>query len=155
MGDGSEVPQRSALLRNSLFWFSVGGLVVLLAATIIASWAVAEQFSSVRRSHDFAQRTQRILVSLQAILSTLQDAETGERGFVITGDPTFRQPYERAAHDLETRLSQLNALYGTAGSPAAVAELSALSRRQLQYLDRLIELREQEGARARATGDPL
>jgi PAS domain S-box-containing protein len=146
----AKLPHRTALLQNPILWFSAAALIILFAATLVASWAVTQQFASVRESHVLAQRNQRVLASLQAIFSTLQDAETGERGFVITGDAAYRQPYEHAAQSLDAQLLELNRLYAREGLPPAAIELSRLSQRQLQYLGRLIELREKESASASA-----
>jgi PAS domain S-box-containing protein len=139
------------LTQNYVLWFSVAALITLLGAAAIASWAVTRQFASVHQSYELAQRTQRVLGSLQAILSTLQDAETGERGFVITGDPAFLQPYEHATRSLDAQLAELNGWYADSTPPAAVVELTQLSRRQIQYLSRLIELRKQESTRETAS----
>ncbi|MCQ4051667.1 histidine kinase, partial [Klebsiella pneumoniae] len=42
-----------------------------------------------------------IITSVQAILSSLQDIETGSRGFILTGDPIYLEPYERGLRQLE------------------------------------------------------
>ena len=49
------------------------------------------------------------LINLQALFSTLQDAETGQRGFLITGDEAYLAPYERALGELATSRAHLRA----------------------------------------------
>ena len=40
--------------------------------------------------------TYMVLERLAALLSVLKDAETGQRGFVITGDEAYLEPYVKA-----------------------------------------------------------
>jgi signal transduction histidine kinase len=54
------------------------------------------------RAH--ALRTQQLISDLNALLI---DLETGTRGFLITGDAAFLQPYERARQDLDASYNQL------------------------------------------------
>lgn len=41
------------------------------------------------------------------LITTLVDAETGERGYVITGEPAFLEPYTRAQQRIESALQSL------------------------------------------------
>src|SRR4051812_46756488 len=43
------------------------------------------------------------------LLSTVKDAETGQRGFVITGDESYLEPYEAALRQIEGEIDQLQA----------------------------------------------
>ncbi len=54
------------------------------------------------RAH--ALRTQQLVSDLNGLLI---DLETGTRGFLITGDAAFLQPYERAQRDLDASYGQL------------------------------------------------
>jgi len=44
-----------------------------------------------------------IITSIQAMLSSLQDIETGARGFMLTADSRYLEPYERGLEQLEWR----------------------------------------------------
>lgn len=46
--------------------------------------------------------------SLRVVLQLLTDAESGQRGFLLTGSEEYLQPYERALPQLEERLASLN-----------------------------------------------
>lgn len=67
--------------------------------------------SALRQSH--ARRAE-----LQTLFSLLQDAETGQRGYLITGDAAFLEPYETAQAALDPALDRLEAHYG--GKPELV-----------------------------------
>ena len=38
--------------------------------------------------------THEVLDALEQLISTLKDAETGQRGYLITGEPRYLDPYE-------------------------------------------------------------
>jgi CHASE3 domain sensor protein len=50
------------------------------------------------------------LAALQAVLSTLQEAQAAERGYVLTGEERFLQPYYQASTRLPDGLSRLQEL---------------------------------------------
>src|SRR5262245_25868488 len=66
----------------------IAGLLVLLSvvATALCVLEYREQTGAV-------QHTLEVKNALAQLLSTLQDAETGQRGFLLTGDEAFLQPY--------------------------------------------------------------
>lgn len=55
----------------------------------------------------WVEHTLAVRTALLETLSTFQDAETGERGFALTGDSTFLKPFEDAARQLERRQTDL------------------------------------------------
>ena len=48
---------------------------------------------------------------IQTVITLLTDAESGVRGFVITHDAKYRQPYEKAERELPRRLTLLMEAY--------------------------------------------
>lgn len=88
------------------------------------------------------------------MLSTLQDAETGERGYVITGAPEFLEPYECARQMLEFRqmlelqLERLSALVDDCGQARSVR--AAMARRL--RTDGVLPERHRNVPRARRSG---
>ena len=91
--------------------------------------------------------TEEILRSLKQILSTLTDAETGTRGFVLTGDEAFLAPFqsavERVGPDLQAsgRRSRTTAVR----SRQAWRIWMKLARKRLQFLARANDLRRTSG----------
>ncbi|HWE62482.1 MAG TPA: ATP-binding protein [Chloroflexota bacterium] len=56
------------------------------------------------------RRSQEIMAALDGLLTSLDDAETGERGYIITGDKTYLQPYTAALAHIDPQERQLAAL---------------------------------------------
>ena len=65
-----------------------------------------------RQQSDAVQHTLEVKNSLAQLLSTLQDAETGQRGFLLTGDDAFLQPYVRGAAITRNHIAEVRNLTG-------------------------------------------
>ena len=88
--------------------------------------------------HASTQTTQRIehaelaRQSVGQLMNTMLDAETGTRGFLLTGDEKYLQPYDSALSELGKELAQLRQLLADEPADLAEFELMALyiSRKQ-------------------------
>jgi PAS domain S-box-containing protein len=72
----------------------------LLAVAVLLVATIAWLSDASRRSHDVAERqseiSRRIQDTANELLSLLKDAETGQRGFILTGRESYLEPYNRA-----------------------------------------------------------
>lgn len=97
---------------------------------------------SVAHSHDVLDR-------LTLLLAQFRDAETGYRGFVITGDEAFLEPYNGAVDRMAPTLTELRAL--TADNTAQLSrldDLEPLAIAKLGLLRRDVDYRRTAGAEA-------
>lgn len=133
---------------RSVLGLTAGAIAILAMIALAALWIVTREMDAARASHAEVQRTRNVLEQLQLLLSTLQDAETGERGFVITGNDDFLTPYRTAEGSLESQLAQLEALTPDPKSREQRLELATLIREQLAFLRQVIELRRSSGPEA-------
>jgi len=74
------------------------------------------------------------------LLSALKDAETAQRGYLLSGNRDYLAPYYPARNDIEQRLARLKTIAGAQASPADVAKVQALARAKLAELDQTIAL---------------
>jgi CHASE3 domain sensor protein len=86
------------------------GLLVALAAILVGSAVTV-----ARALTDFDQERQVLATQLQPavgdardLLTALVNQETGERGYVITGDPLFLEPYRRGQQAARSEVRQLH-----------------------------------------------
>jgi CheY-like chemotaxis protein/signal transduction histidine kinase len=119
------------------------GFLVAVAAVIIIA---VLSFDSVRQaaatSRELA-RTVEALAQVQAILSALKDAETGQRGYLLTGREDYLEPFQAAKQALPLALS--DARIQLADDPAQthrLESLSVLANEKLQELSKTVELRQ-------------
>jgi signal transduction histidine kinase len=82
-------------------------------------------------------------------LSKLKDAETGQRGFVITGDANYLEPYEEAISYLQSaELEEFMARQAASADPHQAERIQLLrekERQKLQELAEVIEKRKAQG----------
>ncbi|MES2035846.1 MAG: CHASE3 domain-containing protein, partial [Pseudomonadota bacterium] len=107
-------------------WLLVLALVLASALLLVIGAELAVEF---RRGHALratVDRSYETRTQIQKVFSLLQDAETGQRGYVITGDRVFLEPYDKAIADLDSQLAKLDALLGD--DEAQAADLGALER---------------------------
>jgi PAS domain S-box-containing protein len=86
--------------------------------------------------------TYRIINATESLISEMRYAETGERGYILTGDELYLAPYEVAVDDVPRDLKTLKLL--TADNPSQQVRLAGVSRlanQSLAVLKRAIELR--------------
>src|ERR1700722_10040672 len=85
------------------------GLVFLaVALLLIASFVFifALGTSASRVADDLLQR-HSVVQRLEAVAAAAGDAETGQRGYLLTGDEKYLAPYTNALSEMQMRLSAL------------------------------------------------
>lgn len=113
---------------------------------LLVGWALVGEFRSNRAVRAEIDRSYETRSQIQRVFSLLQDAETGQRGFIITGDERFLAPYDNARSELGTQLEALASLF--AGNPAQAdhfKRLQALAARELMLMERGIAARQAGG----------
>lgn len=120
------------------------GLAVMVAALlIVANELNFDAASEASRGSVVVAQRQTSIYNLQRLLL---NAETGQRGYMLTGDPSYLQPYTQAVTEVEASLNSLRAL--VVSNAQMMAEFAVLSRaisRKLAELELTIKLR-QSGA---------
>ena len=120
--------------------------LVLAAASVISYRAVAQ----LANSGNEVLRAKELELSLERLLSTLRDAETGQRGFLLSGEEPYLTPYTDALREFDARLVTVEArLEARGGSAEELKPLRTLVDRKLDELARTIALY-REGQRAAA-----
>lgn len=126
-----------ALLRASpvAIWLAV----VLL---ITAAWLARDNFRGVQASDAAEDQLREAQINAETLLSTLKDAETGQRGFLLTGNPDYLAPYNDARLRLNTDFTRLeDGPWMTPARTARVQQIRELANEKLNELARTIELK--------------
>ncbi|MDX1606721.1 MAG: CHASE3 domain-containing protein, partial [Candidatus Competibacterales bacterium] len=123
---------RLTLARKLLLVYLVlVGLVVAFALAIVYSSAQSRQIAAT------VEQTERRIMLLNGLLRDLLNAETGHRGYILTGEAPFLEPYEDALQHLPERIDALERQFQD--RPAArrqlrlVAELAARKLRHMRH----------------------
>ena len=120
--------------------------VILLAVIGTVSYRI---FDSLASTSYLVAHTHLVLDHVARVLSLLKDAETGQRGFVITGDESFLEPYLTAVKEIPTVLGESRELSGdNAAQQRRLDEVDPLVEKKLAELKRVIDLRRSGGFEA-------
>lgn len=112
-------------------WFEVvplglaAGFILLVVGLIFTLALGLANLKKVSESTRHTAHTYAVKAQLQRVLTTAVDAETGERGFIITGTPGYLEPYESALAEMTQEMAQLRTL--VADNPDQVADLNRLA----------------------------
>jgi CheY-like chemotaxis protein/CHASE3 domain sensor protein len=87
----------------------IGFLLAVVAVVIIALLSYQSLQTTTNTARNLTDSVD-LLRRLQALLSTLKDAETGQRGFLLTGEESYLAPYTDAKDALPDEIKSLRAL---------------------------------------------
>lgn len=99
------------------------GLFILALLTFGSIWVRESLLSSL----NWVRHTHEVQQNLTKLMSVLQDAETGQRGYLLTGSDRYLAPYKSAKSDLGLVFSKLRSL--TADNPRQRAFLNLTENR--------------------------
>ena len=128
------------------------GRIVIAAAAIGAAVLVGNAAVSVFRTaqlrHESAAvlHSNELLLALDNVLSLVKDAESGQRGYVITGDPEYLAPYRAAVASIQAQLDVLERL--ASEDPVQQRLMADVRRRvgaKLGELELTVGLRDRKG----------
>jgi signal transduction histidine kinase/CheY-like chemotaxis protein/CHASE3 domain sensor protein len=87
----------------------IGFVLAVVAVVTIALLSYRSLQQTTSSAADLTQSVE-VLGRVEALLSTITDAETGQRGFLLTGEETYLAPYTDAKDALPDELKNLQAL---------------------------------------------
>ncbi len=129
-------------------WFSIPNMAISLPLAVAAACVlVGINETAYKRSVDALSNISEAQLTSSEVNKLLQhmlDAETGQRGYLLTGDPRYLEPYEMATANLNQNLDILRRLYTP--YPDELAGFSTLSRSvqgKLAEMDVSVRLRKQ------------
>jgi two-component system CheB/CheR fusion protein len=118
-------------------------VALLIVASIVAIYLNGQHNRRQRLKLEAITAAQ---ADLEQTLSTLKDAETGQRGYLLTNDEAYLGPYHSAIAVINDRLNELDQ-HVAAGDMdgAGMAELKDLTRKKLDSLEETIRLNQDQG----------
>ena len=121
------------------------GLAVFTMIGIV-SYRGTEQLISTARQE---KHTYQVLGELEEILSLVKDAETGQRGYLLTSENSYLDPYNQAQPAIRARIEELRRLVKDNPTQQSYLQtLEPLIAQKLAELDTTIRLKQTKGANA-------
>jgi two-component system phosphate regulon sensor histidine kinase PhoR len=104
-------------------------LMVLFSALVLLQLLVGDRMQQRQQAH--ADRIELALAANSAVLQNMTDAETGVRGFQLTGDKDFLSPYDSGRVGAFVAFDQLTAL---SADPVVLARLTTQRQAAVHWL---------------------
>jgi len=105
------------------------GLGVSLTALILSSAASYISIKKLLNSEQWVVHTSNVIQTLDNIVSRIKDAETGQRGYLLTRDLEFLEPYKGSKDDVLSYIDQVQLLTAD----------NAAQQKDFPYLKKLVE----------------
>jgi len=123
-------------------------LLIALLVVLFSAVLTYRAWASFERNRQEAQTTRQVVDGTTALLSYIKDAETGERGFLLTGADSYLEPYRQALTRVPATLDTLARTEASRRNPRQlprIDRLKPLVQEKMNELAQAIELRQSKG----------
>ncbi|MNK19581.1 Autoinducer 2 sensor kinase/phosphatase LuxQ [compost metagenome] len=122
------------------------GLGISLLLLIISSTASFISIKNLIKSADMVVESNTIINDVDNIVSMLKDAETGQRGYLLTGNTVFLDPYERSIKRTDSLFSRvMAATTENSFEQQKLNELRSIIDKRMEVLIRTIQTKKNNG----------
>jgi signal transduction histidine kinase len=129
--------------RFSMPSMAVSLVLAILAACVLVGINETGYVQSTNALDNIAEAS-RHRASLNRVLQHMLDAETGSRGYLLTGDPRYLEPYNAAVAGIGEQLDRLHKEYAQNTEEAAtLAQLTRNVQRKLAEMELSVRMRKQ------------
>jgi PAS domain S-box-containing protein len=119
----------------------ITGFLALLLLLVVDGLVIRRQLAVQVEDQTWVGHTQEVLLQLSNTESLLKDAETGQRGFLYTGEPEYLAPYDLAIKQVDPAINRLADLTAdNRREQQRIPQLRNLASRKLAELSKTIEL---------------
>jgi PAS domain S-box-containing protein len=139
---------KSSIEKQSLVGFGLASIVMVLI-NALSYWSLVQY----RETAYWVAHTHEVEQKIKTTLAELTEAETGQRGYLLTGDDNYLKLYKDGADLIHQHIGELQTL--TADNPnqqRRINTLKPLVTQRLAGLEQVIQLRKHKGFSAALTG---
>lgn len=123
------------------------GLGISLLLLIVSSTASYISIKNLIKSADLVVESNAIINDVDNVVSMLKDAETGQRGFLLTGNTVFLDPYDKSIKRTDSLFSRVNlATKNNAFEQQKLQELRNIIDKRMEILLSTIQTKKNKGA---------
>jgi CHASE3 domain sensor protein len=131
---------------DPLIWLGLAAATLFFVATGAVAYL---NFQTSKADSALVVHSGDTLTALEDVLSSVKDAETGQRGYLLTDKESYLSPYNAAAQEIGPRFDWLRRL--TIDNPAQQDRLATLKQHidaKLAELQQTIDVRRTQGQAA-------
>ncbi len=134
--------RKSANLRKSTLGLDpkvATGLVVVFLFFILSTAVAIFTAQQLKASNASVAQTHDVIVAIDLLLIDIQDAETGQRGFLLTGDERYHEAYTAAVSLVSNRMQLIEGLLSSDEAQRwRFEELKGFITTRFQELERIL-----------------
>src|ERR1035438_1526996 len=120
--------------RSTAFLISIL-LTAVLAVVAVNTWLAFRSVELLSANDEWVNHTWQVISTLDTVVGLMKDAESGNRGYLLTGDESYLEPYQRAVRDLPSQLDSLQHLTSdNSAQQQRIIELRAIIEARLHLL---------------------
>jgi PAS domain S-box-containing protein len=97
-------------MERNIGKLAVAGFALTLVVLAVNAWVSYQNTHQLVENDRRVAHTHRVLIQLESLLTALLDAETGQRGYLLTGEDRFLKYYETAPLRIQKQLNELQEL---------------------------------------------
>jgi methyl-accepting chemotaxis protein len=120
--------------------FGVILIILLLTGYISFRNIIRLQENAIRVVHAHA-----IMTKIEEATSNIKDAETGIRGYIITGSEKYLEPYNNALPEISGDMNDLRQLISDPGQQQRLLKFESMVTEKLDFLKEVISVRRDTG----------
>ncbi len=125
------------------------GIVLVLIMFIIVSISSYQNIERIKENEIWVNHTNDVIIKIEQIKGDLKDAETGKRGYVITGAESYLEPYNEAIDMVDKHINDLKTLTSdNINQQERIEALRLKIQEKLSELKKAIDLRKNVGFQA-------
>jgi signal transduction histidine kinase len=124
-------------------------ILLLIAAIIVFlnAWWAFQSVRTLTTNAYWLAHSWQVVHQVERVLGSAVNAETGERGYLITGMDSYLEPYTTARQELPGELARLQSLTADNSSQQErIKDLRATLDRRMLVLEKAIDMRRQHGS---------
>ncbi|MTI21333.1 hypothetical protein E1176_09910 [Fulvivirga sp. RKSG066] len=128
---------------TSLRSFSIF-IAVTIAFLLILSVVTYRSLNSYINDARWVNHASMVLKELEAVISSVKDAQTAHRGYELTADSTFLQPYVNSKNTVVRKVNTIDSLLlGNLGQKKRLDSLARLIEKQYNITDEILDRKTQ------------
>jgi signal transduction histidine kinase/DNA-binding response OmpR family regulator/CHASE3 domain sensor protein len=116
---------------------ALAGFAIALVSVLVIAWFSYQSLETRARAARSVAQSNAVLEQLQVTLAAMKNAETGQRGFLLTGAERYLEPYNNARVSLLVQFKRLSALM--ADNPQQLERLETMQRFGDMKLDEMAQ----------------
>jgi signal transduction histidine kinase len=137
----AQTPMGSRKPRTRSLWRIIAWPLALTCGFLIFVTASSTYLVvSAQSANEMVSRTLQIESKLLVMLSAVREAESGQRGYLLTGDPKYLETYRAATHAIGPAIADLKEIITDTAQQKALAEIQPLIARKFAELDETVRL---------------